>query len=184
MVPSRSSTCATSACRLARRLPEPGNRRGARRICRGVRRALPMGSVLYAGERDVRLRPDQRARGHVERAGRDEALSPRGVQPRPGQRRHDPTRSWPPAGRGFRQQRKRRILPALLPDPRSGASPRSRTSGASCRSTSSTLIRCSENMRAHLREHGIPDDDIDWFMAQRCRAARSSGSIITNGTSS
>ena len=53
---------------LGRRLPEPGLARPLRPLRRGLRRALPLGALLHAGERDLRLRQAVRPARPVERA--------------------------------------------------------------------------------------------------------------------
>ena len=61
----------------------PDIARGARRICAALRRALSVGALLYAGQRDVCLRADERAGRPVERAAaRRGRLRHRRVQPR------------------------------------------------------------------------------------------------------
>src|SRR4029079_9491044 len=53
---------------MAWQFPESGHRPRARGICRRLRRAVRLGALLHAGERDVRLRADERARPLVARA--------------------------------------------------------------------------------------------------------------------
>ena len=83
-----------------------------------VRRALSVGALLYAGQRDVRVRPDERARRYLERAtARRRRLRSGGVEPRQCQHRDERRDPETPAGRDLHQQRKQRILPAVLPRP-------------------------------------------------------------------
>ena len=120
--------------RLARQFPEPRFPAPVRRLCRGVRRALPVGAALHADQRDVHLRGLLRQIRLVERAeeGRH-VLHHRAQAHRQSQRHGDdrdpqaaPRRDFHPVGivgilscRQSRRDRPRRSAqPDALPQPR------------------------------------------------------------------